>query len=297
MDRPEDNQARWLTRRLWRGDRVGMGARWAALASVWVHLGVVVSLAVAHLAPVRPVEHPAPAPIELVVLPPEQAHRPPPPPVPEERTDGVPRHGARSTRIAASPAPARSNPEPAVADVKVEASPEVLVAEAVQLAPAPRVDPLDELREALGFAPIDRSRLGPRRTLQGAMFQDLGPGCTLEEPADGEPDPTWESAAAAHGTPLGAYIEDIEAQVFARWRSTDLDTHARAVGIQGDVAVQYTIAANGTVRDVRVSRSSGLPALDAMAVHAIPLRLPRLPRELGLTELRHEILFRYHNPP
>ena len=153
------------------------------------------------------------------------------------------------------------------------------------------------LGEALGFAPIDRSRLGQRRTLQGAMFQDLGPGLTLDQPAAGEPDPAWQSADQLRGTPLGAYLQDIEAQVFARWRSTDLDTHARAIGIQGDVAVQYTISANGGVRDIRVTRSSGLPALDAMAVHAIPQHLPRLPQELGLTELRHEILFRYHNPP
>lgn len=179
-------------------------------------------------------------------------------------------------------------------------------AEALPAAPAPEPgtpgpelwgasDPVVELRDALGWGGLDRSELAPRPswagTLGGRSARPTSPQLALDElPLD------WTAAVSAVGTPLGAYIQRVEDLVAARWKRADLAPHARALGIQGEVAVRYRVRRNGVVEDKRVARSSGNPQLDAMALAAIPRKLPRFPRDLTEEVVHHQLLLRYRNP-
>lgn len=163
-------------------------------------------------------------------------------------------------------------------------------------APAPGfVDPVQDLRDALGWGPIDRARLAARP----AWADGLGSGGRAPSSPQTVFDTervAWTPAVNARGTPLGAYVTRLEDIVAARWRDLDLDLHDRAVGIQGEVAVRYVVHRSGAVSDVTVARSSGHPTLDAMARAAVPSRLPRFPSELEEEQVFHEVVLGYRNP-
>ncbi len=97
-------------------------------------------------------------------------------------------------------------------------------------------------------------------------------------------------------TPLGAWLQRAESLIVERWRGSDLDAHAKAMGLQGLVTVRYVVQGSGRVSEARVTRSSGNASLDQMALDAIPPRLPRLPREQRGEPLPHQITLRYRNP-
>ncbi|MEQ1507426.1 MAG: energy transducer TonB, partial [Myxococcota bacterium] len=155
-------------------------------------------------------------------------------------------------------------------------------------------DPVDELREALGFGPLDRTALAPRPAWAGAMYEsgarDSSPQLAFDVPI------AWRSAVSTRGTALGAYVERAEEVIASRWRAHDLDAHSRALGLQGEVTVRYLVRPDGRTGEVAIVRSSGNPELDRMAVEAIPARLARFPRELGSSPFHHEITLRYRNP-
>jgi TonB family protein len=156
-------------------------------------------------------------------------------------------------------------------------------------------DPVDELREALGFGPLDRSKLAPRPEWAGKLSDD-GLADSSPQVALADLHVDWQTSVSTRETPLGQYIARATAAIDARWRTADLDPHSRALGIQGDVTVRYLIHPDGRTSDVVVVRKSGNPTLDQLAIQAIPARLDRFPRELGKTPIIHEITLRYRNP-
>lgn len=155
-------------------------------------------------------------------------------------------------------------------------------------------DPVEELRQALGFGPVDRDRLSARPSWAGPDGThgraDSAPQTVVDVPI------AWKTAVSTIGTPLGAWIQRSEALIVQRWHSHDLDPHDRALGLQGQVTVHYVTQGTGRVSEVQVTRSSGNPSLDQMALDAIPTKLPRLPRELRGEPLHHQITLRYRNP-
>ncbi|HHO51401.1 MAG TPA: TonB family protein, partial [Deltaproteobacteria bacterium] len=155
-------------------------------------------------------------------------------------------------------------------------------------------DPVEELREALGFGPVDREQLSARPAWAGPDGahgrSDSSPQAVADVPI------AWTTAVSTIGTPLGAWIQRCEALIAQRWRSRDLDPHARALGLQGQVTVRYVIQGTGRVSEAKVTRSSGNANLDQMALDAIPAKLPRLPRGLRSVPLHHQITLRYRNP-
>lgn len=166
-------------------------------------------------------------------------------------------------------------------------------AERHRVAP-PTGDPIEELREALGFGVLTSGDLAPRPAQPGTTDGDGAPSRSARPPVDRPA--TYLPSEAARGTPLGRWVEDAEARIVARWKGLDLSAADRARGIQGDVTILYQVRPNGRVVAVEVDRSSGNPELDAMAVGAVPERLPRLPRETGPGGLVHRVTLRYSNP-
>jgi len=156
-------------------------------------------------------------------------------------------------------------------------------------------DPVEELRIALGWGGIDRDRLSPRPewagTLAGKGASHTSPQTALDEVAI-----SWRTAVNARGTAVGQYISQVEDIVGARWQRQDIDTSSRAVGIQGQVTVQYSIRPTGRVTDIHLTRSSGNRTLDQIAVDAIPRKLPRFPPGIEREAIRHRIVLRYRNP-
>ncbi len=156
-------------------------------------------------------------------------------------------------------------------------------------------DPTLELRRALGWGGIDRDRFAPRPewagTLAGQGAAHMSPQTVLDEVAI-----SWEAAISARGTPVGVYIAQVEDIVGARWQRQDMQTHARARGIQGQVTVEYKIRPTGKVTDLTLARSSGDPTLDRMALEAIPHKLPRFPNDVSRETIPHRMVLRYRNP-
>ena len=70
----------------------------------------------------------------------------------------------------------------------------------------------------------------------------------------------------------------------------------RALGIQGDVTVVFQVQHNGKVTEKTITRSSGYASLDAMALDAIPEKLPRIPNDIEADSLFHAYTFVYRNP-
>jgi TonB family protein len=274
-------QARTLVRRLVRRDDVER-RRWAVIGAVWAHLGLVGALAMVPWA--RPADEQAPERVELVVLvdaeeAPALPTAPTPNPAPRE---GDPR------RASAPPGPiepvtAPTAPEPEAAGPPMERRARAVVSG----------DPVSQLRAELGWAAFDRSALPER-----AATLSLVAGSGAVSPSGGFDDAevSFRPASELEGSALGPYVDDLERRVMDRWSAMELDIQARALGIQGDVTVRYRIRRSGATADVRVARSSGLPALDGMAIRAIPARVGRLPAAFEGEELHHEVTLRYRNP-
>lgn len=188
------------------------------------------------------------------------------------------------------------------ADEQAEPAPgveakEVVVLETAEDVPVVRasVEPVDELREALGWGKLDRSTLQPKiGTLGNEASSGLPPGSpqtvTKEDPLAGV------VFVAVKGTPLGKYTEEVYAILEQRWFALDLDAHQKALGIQGDVGVVFRISRSGRVYDIDVTRSSGNRELDRMAISAIPERLPRVPSDVESATVVQHITFHYRNP-
>src|SRR5690606_26679917 len=84
---------------------------------------------------------------------------------------------------------------------------------------------------------------------------------------------------SAVGGPLGAYEATVRAAVVARWTSGPVPVEATLVD-RHEVTLRFRILRSGEVVDVVLVKGSGVPALDAVALAAIPPRLPRFPRNL-----------------
>jgi len=157
-------------------------------------------------------------------------------------------------------------------------------------------DPVADLRDALGWGGTDRTALQPRAAHAGARrFEGAAPS-SPQAVVDEEVDLgriTWVEATE---TPLGHYTERVHEVIGELWRSQDLDPDERARGIQGDVTVSFIVARNGRVSNLGLVKSSGHPDLDRIALHSVPRRLPRFPRDVHLQSVLQRITFHYRNP-
>jgi TonB family protein len=140
-------------------------------------------------------------------------------------------------------------------------------------------DPIEDLREALGWGGIDRSALRPPQAV-----------------VDEEYDLARVSWVDATETPLGRYTDRVHEAIDTLWRAQDLEPDERARGIQGNVTIEFKVFRNGRVSNLELVKSSGHPGLDLIALRSVPRRLPRIPREVGVRSVLQRITFHYRNP-
>lgn len=156
------------------------------------------------------------------------------------------------------------------------------------------VEPVDAVREALGWGRLDREKIKPHpgsAPAPSSMASVVGSSQTvLDQPIDDV------VMVSAEGTPLGTYTEQIYGVLQTRWYALDLDVHDKALGLQGEVTVIFRVLRTGKVTDVKVKKSSGIYNLDRMAVEAVPAHLPRIPREIEGPYVVQHVTFSYRNP-
>lgn len=158
------------------------------------------------------------------------------------------------------------------------------------------VDPVRDVRQSLGWGEFDRDMLQPRPATYGMMGDNNARQSSPQAVLSEEIPLTDDIALTAQGTALGIYIQEIYEIVRDRWFTMDLDPHDKALGIQGQVTLQFVIHRNGKVSDLVLVSSSGHDALDQLAVEAVPLKLPRFNRGLRERAVRHQLVLRYRNP-
>ncbi len=150
----------------------------------------------------------------------------------------------------------------------VEEVPSRRVAEA----PPPEVDPVVRFQDAMGWS---RPSVAPARRPEERDGAER-PGRVSIVPID--PD----------------YAATVEAILAERWRRAELPIRLRAMGVQGRVVLVYHIERSGSVRGLRVERSSGVAALDRLALGVVPRRYPRPPRRRA--PVLHRVELVYDNP-
>ena len=180
---------------------------------------------------------------------------------------------------------------PAEADVVAEIEDELEAEEPSETL----VDTMQELQEAFGVGPRKQEKDNPRSN-PDVNGQEGAPSASTQAVLDID-DPFAETVfVRAVSDARGRYTEMLYQIITAAWYKLDLPPHEKAIGVQGRVQVKFRVQANGTITDVMVSRSSGHPALDAMALQAIPAKAPPFPDDLQQASLAQRMTFRYRNP-
>lgn len=87
---------------------------------------------------------------------------------------------------------------------------------------------------------------------------------------------------------LGEWMDGVDASLRATWT---YPPELRALGVHGEVTLQFLVRANGRVADIVILSSSGDARLDERAVAAVPSRTPPLP--FGYTAQWVRYTFRY----
>ena len=157
-------------------------------------------------------------------------------------------------------------------------------------------DPIDDLRQSLGWGGVDRSQLKPRNTTLAVGASDGYRRQSAQTVLSDKYEVSQVVRVSAVSTELGAYIQRVDEILARRWAEFDLDPHERALGWQGQVVIEFRIASTGKVDDVKVVGSSGHASLDDMGRNCVPRKLPRFAPELELDEVMHRVTLRYRNP-
>jgi TonB family protein len=195
---------------------------------------------------------------------------------------------------AEDPTPTEPTEDP-TDDPAEAAQPDPAIAATDAVAALDEVDPVDALRDALGWGRIDRTTLRQRNADVGEIGATASPDASEQTVLPDEHDRIGPLDVSTVGSPLGRYVAEIETIVRERWHQVDLDPLHRVLGVHGIATVQLYIHRTGRVTDIVLHASSGNPHLDAMALSAIPTTLPRIPREVDLEGLHHRISLRYRN--
>lgn len=157
-------------------------------------------------------------------------------------------------------------------------------------APKPPVQPAEAARPATE-APAAPVAEVPAQSIGagGAPGSAAGSG-TGGEGAVGSPiSGRLGAGGVGAGTPLGRY----KALVYhALWQKRSYPAVAQRMGYEGEVEIAFTVAADGDIADVHVTRESGHGVLDreAAALLGRVRRFPPIPAELGARSLTFRIV-------
>lgn len=158
------------------------------------------------------------------------------------------------------------------------------------------VDPLEDLRDELGWGELTRSDLNSRTASFGVTGDRGSVRMSRQTVLSEEYDVVDFVQVRAAATPLGRYMAAVEEKVKEAWFADDLPAHDRALGIQGQVTLQFYIHRSGRVSELVVVTHSGHPSLDSMAIRSVPVRLAKFPEELDIRGIHHRLTLRYRNP-
>lgn len=92
------------------------------------------------------------------------------------------------------------------------------------------------------------------------------------------------------GNRFGGYADLLRRRISEKWRTNDVDAYVKAAK---PATVSFDILRNGTVRNVKIVQSSGIPSLDFSARRAVleASPLPELPREFERDSANVEFTF------
>jgi protein TonB len=154
----------------------------------------------------------------------------------------------------------------------------------------PKPKPLPENPE-----PVKKPKKEPEKT--PALPPTPPPAAPSETPPDESAEVVSDgsgSITALEGldSRFAWYQASVQAALFGNWRRPALDGLVDSI----DVRVTFEILRDGSVRDVRVSDSSGIPALDRSALRAVAdaAPLPPLPTSWRGSGLSTACVFRLH---
>ena len=99
------------------------------------------------------------------------------------------------------------------------------------------------------------------------------------------------TAVSARQHPHAEYMDLIEGNIRRAWLE-QMPVAYKAQGMQGTTTVRVVVDARGRVLEAEVVRNSGYPELDAVALGAIPKRLPKPPDGAANPTFVHQIDFR-----
>jgi len=157
-------------------------------------------------------------------------------------------------------------------------------------------DPVQSLRDALGWGGIDRSALAPRAAVAGTSSGTGEPNAASNVVLNDKFLLDDNMFINAEGTALGAYIARMDDGIHDAWEQIDLATHDKGIGITGNVTVYFRVQPSGKVADVQLLASSGNAAIDRKALLAIPKRVERRPNDVELAgDLHRKITFVYRD--
>jgi TonB family protein len=150
-----------------------------------------------------------------------------------------------------------------------------------------------DLRATLGLA-INRDE--PDQRTASAPGREAAAGAAPASPPtvpDDHLDMAELAAMRAKDTPLGRFAAEAYDLMSAAWYAIELTRAQRALMVHRSVVVEITIAPSGKVLEAKVVTESGDPALDRVALAAVPPRMPRLPDGVGRPNLRMRWTFTY----
>ena len=195
---------------------------------------------------------------------------------PKGRHDAVPSAPTPTMAQAASPAPAPG------------AGPEVRMAEGLRLpnGPGPAAgkdgsrpggaSPRPTLAESLRNLEQRLGEVGPRGIESGTGRQ-MGPLFFDPEGAD-----------------FTLWINHFKNEIYRNW----IVPQAALLGFRGHVDIEFTVERDGSMKDLRILKSSGTPALDRAAQNALlGSRFLPLPSDFGPPQVTIQVMFFYNQGP
>src|SRR5438093_796832 len=188
----------------------------------------------------------------------------------------------------------------------VPSAPTPTMAQAASPAPAPGAGP--EVRKAEGLRPPNGP--GPAAGKDGSRPGGASPRPTLAESLRnleqrlGEVGPRGiESGTGRQMGPLffdpeGAdftlWINHFKNEIYRNW----IVPQAALLGFRGHVDIEFTVERDGSMKDLRVLKSSGTPALDRAAQNALlGSRFLPLPSDFGPPQVTIQVMFFYNQGP